>query len=808
MRTPTAVYGTAEPKAKGRWTMGVAGRAIAILCVFGVAASALAADRGLRGRKYVEDEVIVKLKPGVILENVRALAGETVPGAFVVKSIALPARAGVGQLALLRTPRGKAKVDELVARFSSLPDVEYVEPNFIASIPGEKAAAAKVEPWPARTFGPPGSTTSGREISGEDLVAMGVYPSDSYSQWGFVSVDADVIWAATAASPLVAVIDSGVDYTHPDLVGKVVKGYNFVESTADPMDDNGHGTHVAGVIAARANNKVGIPGISNGNVLAIKTLDFSGYGTYFEIAQAIYYAANNAAVKVINMSLGGPDALTLSDAVGYAVVMKGKLLVAAAGNDNVDVPLYPAGYSVAPAFLNRVLAVAASGVYVTGSTDGQSYWFPYCKAPYSNYGTWVNIAAPGTDIVSTMPTKPNWNGIYNYGTMSGTSMAAPHVAAIAARVWSVNSLFTNVQIAERLTGGGAFPQPRYMAPYGSYDVDDDFTLDLANCWDPTWASQGGAAGRTLPSLTQADVAMGMQRGEISGWTYDATNGNALPSGTILQVYQGPALKGQVTMADLGQMYWTVSNLPWSTTPYSLKASKTGYTSGAQPYGIAYLWPGWVKGGYYSDLAIPKLSANRTFVTSWYTNGDDDVDQHLLLPPDKPFDVGTDFGLDKTRLTASGDYGTGTLVAYPFARYMADSYYTLRGRHEATAVKALYPTTAGPYRLFNRDYSSGRDLTFATHFPHVLEGYSPVVATRLWQSGVIKATVSADSAAIQTTPACTFDGGAAVCDKWLVGTLNSAGVFTPVNTVGDGVNGAVVPYGGANLKAGIAAAPKP
>ena len=101
-----------------------------------------------------------------------------------------------------------------------------------------------------------------------------------------------------------AVIDTGVDYTHPDLVGKVVKGYNFVESTVDPMDDNGHGTHVSGVIVARLNNKVGIPGISNGSVLAIKALDFSGSGTYYEIAQALFYAADNAAVKVINMSLG------------------------------------------------------------------------------------------------------------------------------------------------------------------------------------------------------------------------------------------------------------------------------------------------------------------------------------------------------------------------------------------------------------------------------------------------------------------------------------------------------------------------
>jgi hypothetical protein len=163
-------------------------------------------------------------------------------------------------------------------------------------------------------------------------------------------------------------------------------------------------------------------------------------------------------------------------------------------------------------------------------------------------------------------------------------------------------------------------------------------------------------------------------------------------------------------------------------------------------------------------------------------------------------------LTKTRLTASGDYGTGTLVAYPYARYMADSYYTIYQSSETTVVKTLYPTTAGPYRLFNRDYLNGFDLSYGKLHSAAYAPVGPVM--RLWQGGVIKATVSTDGATVQTSPACSFNGGAAVCDKWFVGTLNSAGVFTPVNTIGDGVNGAVLPYGGANVRAGIAAVPQP
>jgi subtilisin family serine protease len=780
------------------------------LCVLGFAVSAAAADRGLKGRQYVENEVIVKFKPHVILENARATVGATVPGAFVANSLSVRTRTGVGRLALVRVPRGQATVEELVAQFSSLFDVEYAEPNYVASVPdGEVATPATATPWPPRTFGPPGSTSSEREISADSLVATGVYPSEYYSQWGWSFVDADVIWTNANASPLVAVIDTGVDYTHPDLAGKVVKGYNFVEYTADPMDDHGHGTHVSGVIAARLNNKVGIPGVSNGSVLAIKALDFSGFGTYFEIAQAIYSAASNAAVKVINMSLGGyGNSSTMYDAVRYAVVTKGKLLVAAAGNSNTDVRHYPAAYADDPVLLDRVISVAASGVYATGSTSGSSYFVQGCKASYSNYGTWVSVVGPGTNITSTMPTKANASYVYNYGTMSGTSMASPHVAAVAARVWSLSPTTTNVRIGQRLTGVGATDYV-YRANTNSVDVDSDGTADLALCWDPAWATQGGTAGRTLPSLAQANVAMGMQRGEISAWVYDATNGLTLPPGTVFQAWLGSTLKGQATMTSVGQMYVVVSNLPWTTSAYTVRVNKTGYTSGSQTIGYVWLSPGWVNSGYYTDVAIPKLSTRLTFVTNWYTFMYD-IDQHLLLPPDKPFDVGTSLGAPKTRLTSTGDYGVGTLGAYPYARYMADSYFTSYMGVDTTAVKGLYSTATGPYRLIDRDYASGYDLSYGMRYGSSYPWYPVGPVMRMWQSGVIKKVVTAETATLQSSPVCSFvSGGTATCDKWYVGDLSSTGVFTPRNIIGDGTSatGFVVPYGGAAERVGIARTPR-
>lgn len=246
------------------------------------------------------------------------------------------------------------------------------------------------------------------------------------SQWGPKKVSAQGAWDVTkgSSSVLIAVVDTGVDLDHPDLDGKVRTDldWDFVNNDASAQDDNGHGTHVAGIAAAETNNSTGIAGMCpNCQILPVKVLSSSGSGTYSAIASGIRYAADKGA-KVINLSLGGSAGSTaLSDAVNYAN-SKGALLVCAAGNSNTSAASYPAYYSAC-------VAVAA-----TDSNDN--------RASFSNYGTWVDTSAPGVSIYATY-----WNN--TYASLNGTSMAAPHVAGLAGLLFSQGR--TQSTVRTRLT---------------------------------------------------------------------------------------------------------------------------------------------------------------------------------------------------------------------------------------------------------------------------------------------------------------------------------------------------------------------
>ena len=266
------------------------------------------------------------------------------------------------------------------------------------------------------------------EFAEPDYIAFAIFtPNDTYfgNQWGMPKIQAPEAWDITRGSSTVtiAICDTGIDQDHEDLSGKIVASTNF-SGSATVNDMFGHGTHVAGIAAAVTNNSKGVAGVGfNSSLMNVKVLDDNGSGYYSWIASGIKYAADNGA-KVINLSLGGYfSSNTLKNAVNYAW-NKGCVLVAAAGNDGLSWPLYPAYYT-------NCIAVAA-----TDKNDAKASW--------SNYGnSWVDVAAPGVDIYSTLPNHQNQIGIQNYGSLSGTSMATPHVSGVAALVWATTKYGTS-----------------------------------------------------------------------------------------------------------------------------------------------------------------------------------------------------------------------------------------------------------------------------------------------------------------------------------------------------------------------------
>ncbi len=231
-------------------------------------------------------------------------------------------------------------------------------------------------------------------------------------QWGLDRIQAPAAWDIVTGTSdiLVAIIDTGIDYTHPDLDdGRYAGGYDFVNDDNDPMDDEGHGTHVAGIATANTDNGVGVAGLAwNSQFMGVKVLDAQGVGSDFDLAEGIRYAADHGA-HVANMSLGSPfTSRSVEEAMQYAH-SKGVVMACAAGNSGSSGVHYPAAHDP------YCLAVAAS--------DRNDE-----RAGFSSYGPEVDVAAPGVDILSTTGGS--------YQSWSGTSMATPHVAGLAALILS------------------------------------------------------------------------------------------------------------------------------------------------------------------------------------------------------------------------------------------------------------------------------------------------------------------------------------------------------------------------------------
>ncbi|MDP3565389.1 MAG: S8 family serine peptidase [Methanoregula sp.] len=277
--------------------------------------------------------------------------------------------------------------DEEIAKLKADPNVKYVEPDYVVT------ALAPTMPVNIKQIGANRVQAAGNDGSGVR----------------------------------VAVIDTGIDYTHPDLKDVYAGGYNFVNGNNNPMDDNGHGTHCSGIIAATGSQK-GIYGTAPGvSLYGVKVLDHWGYGYTSDVVQGIYWAKNNS-MQVASMSLGSSgDSQAMHDAVDNATE-NGVLIVAAAGNSgSVSGVGETMGY---PAKYDNVLAVAAVNKH-----NHRAFW--------SSTGFNLGVSAPGVKIRSSVPGA-------DYATYSGTSMATPHVAGVAALVYGAHPDWTNLQVKQKI----------------------------------------------------------------------------------------------------------------------------------------------------------------------------------------------------------------------------------------------------------------------------------------------------------------------------------------------------------------------
>lgn len=284
-----------------------------------------------------------------------------------------------------------AAAEHLLAALQRNADVEYAEPDYTA-----EALGTANDPY----------FTQG-------------------SQWHLAKIQAPAAWDVTTGDSniVVAVVDSGVTASHPDLAGKVLAGYDFVANDNDATDENGHGTAVAGVVAPASNNGLGIAGVTWANpILPVRVLNAAGSGSYSAICNGITYAADRGA-RIINLSLGGTaSSAALQDAINYAW-NKRCVIIAAAGNSGNNTASYPAA-------CNNVVAVSA-----TDPADVRPSW--------SNFGNYVDVAAPGVDILSL-------HGAAQYAAYNGTSFSSPVTSGVAALMASANPNLTNVQLVDLL----------------------------------------------------------------------------------------------------------------------------------------------------------------------------------------------------------------------------------------------------------------------------------------------------------------------------------------------------------------------
>lgn len=501
----------------------------------------------------------------------------------------------------------------------------------------ELAASQMVSTWPGVILAEPDYAVH----------ALDTVPNDPlyYHQWAHPLMHSPAAWSYTtgSSSVTIAVLDSGIDETHPDLASKIVAGWDYVDDDNTPHDLNGHGTHVAGIAAAASNNAVGVAGMSWGTrLMPVRVLDATGSGYTSDLISGISHATQNGA-RIINFSLGGDTYSGLLQEAINVAHSAGLLFVAAMGNQGTGTVLYPAG-------MTNVLAVAATDRYDT-------------RALYSNWGDHCDLAAPGGDmgyyhdpdgIYSTMPTYPvymttSYSFSTNYDYLEGTSMAAPYVAGLAALIWSRDPGLSADQVQRIMEStavdlGVAGEDPEYG--WGRIDAGsalglnspDLYAIDNADgdgSYLVTWSSVQNATLYTLQeddnpgfsspklvyqgSATQKAIS-GQAAGyyyyrvraenaaAVSGWSQTRTAG-VLPGTPTLQ------LTPDATHPDAYLLAW--SQVAGADSYQLQESSNAGFTSPTTRYlgsALSYAVTGQAGGDWYYRVA----AANQAGSGAWST----------------------------------------------------------------------------------------------------------------------------------------------------------------------------------------------
>lgn len=434
---------------------------------------------------HIPGEVVVQVNQGFGTQSLHAL---TASGSRPKQRLRIENQ----EFMLMEVP-AQQDVNQIAADLRQDPNVQYAAPN-----PRYMALGNMAPPRPLSYSSMPPAFRSFADPTTAGQVKAAAALNDAFfqMQWALPKIGIPNAWTRGGEGSkdlLIAMVDSGVDYKHPDLKGQIINGKDFMSDQIsgpngegspdviddDPLDQMGHGTHVAGIITAIPNNATGVAGIAPGvKLLNVKALNAEGWGSAFAIAQGITYAVDQGA-RVINLSLGSPEgSKPIELAIKYAQ-KKGVLVIAAAGNSYTHTG-YPASYP---------------GVLAVGATDDKDW-----LADFSNHDSRINVVAPGVDIISTTPTfltnTMAQNGIEShYSVMSGTSMACPMVTAQAALLLSRNPHLTADEVAFMIEKSAAKIGDERIFGQGRIQIDASLDLLAAQYPDgpPTGADTPPAA---------------------------------------------------------------------------------------------------------------------------------------------------------------------------------------------------------------------------------------------------------------------------------------------------------------------------